>query len=114
MGSKYENEGAGKVAREERIAEEQRLLREQKIKEDRDLANEIKKQQDARNRTKLDLTENARQIAAKKARAEMEQKSENEYLEKFNRDAEAYKKEVKDSYWIEKQKKAVMKFLQKI
>ena len=68
-----------------RIAEEQRLLREQKIKEDRDLANEIKKQQDARNRTKLDLTENARQIAAKKARAEMEQKSENEYLEKFNR-----------------------------
>jgi len=106
MGSKYENEGAGKVAREERIAEEQRLLREQKIKEDRDLANEIKKQQDARNRTKLDLTENARQIAAKKARAEMEQKSENEYLEKFNRDAEAYKKEVKDSYWTEKQKKA--------
>jgi hypothetical protein len=110
-GAKFETEGAGRLAREERIRAEQRLLKEQKKKEEQDEKKELKKQEDARMRTKLDLAENARQIAAKKLKEEQEREREQNYLARFNNEAATYKKEVKDSYWVEKEKKKAYKSL---
>lgn len=104
-GSKFENEGAGKVMREERLREEQLLLKEQKRKEEDDKAKELKKKEDSRIRMQLAMMENQRQIIEKKKAADKDKEADMALSEKYRNDSENYKKDLDDYYRNQKEKR---------
>lgn len=109
MGAKFETEGAGKVMREAKIREEKLLLLEQARKEERDREKELKKVEDAKQRNVLDLQENGRQVAEKKAKIEQEALAELQFREKFKKEADQYKQSLQQDKAQSKQKKAQYK-----
>lgn len=90
IGRKFETEGAGKAQREAQIQEEQLLIREQLRKEEADLAKELKKKEDQRIRTHMQLVENERQIEKKRREAAEQNKSDVSFAELAKREAEAH------------------------
>ena len=89
--AKFENEGAGKVAKEERIREEQLLLLEQKRKEESDAAKEAKKAADRRANLQRQMEENTRLLEAKKSKEEKLRKEDQDYQAFVLRDVDSYK-----------------------
>eukprot|EP01036_Dinobryon_divergens_P025147 gene25147-33667_t len=104
-GSKFENEGAGKAMREERLREEKLLLREQKRKEELDAAREKQKLDERMGRTRAAMLENTRQLEQKKKIAEYERDQDLQLREKFKNDVEAYHKSVIDERNEDKKKR---------
>ena len=88
---KFENEGGGKAAREERIKMEQLLLLEQKRKEDSDAAKEAKKHADSRARLQLQMEENTRLLERKKAKEDLLRKEDLDYQAFVLRDVDKFK-----------------------
>lgn len=99
---KFENEGAGKSAKEERIKMEQLLLLEQQRKEESDAAKEAKKQSDRRARLQLQMEENTRLLERKKAKEDQLKREDLDYQAYVLRDVDKFKK-------LEEQKKVVRK-----
>ena len=89
--AKFENEGAGKVAKEERIREEQLLLLEQKRKEEADAAKEAKKAADRRARLQLQMEENTKLLERQKAVQDKLRQEDFEYQAFVLKDVDKYK-----------------------
>lgn len=82
---KFENEGAGKIAKEEQIRFEQQLLREQEKKLQADLAREQEKERQRKLLNQMANEENARQLAAKQQQRELERERDLQLKEQFKR-----------------------------
>jgi hypothetical protein len=88
-GQKFATEGAGKVQREAQLREEQLLIREQLRKEEADTAKELKKKEDQRIRTHMQLLENERQIEKKRREAAQQHNADTSFADLARREAEA-------------------------
>ena len=104
--AKFESEGAGKVAKEERIREEQLLLLEQKRKEEADAAKEAKKAADRRARLQLQMEENTKLLERKKAKEDEIKKADQDYQAFVLRDVDKYKSSEEEKRAAAKQYKA--------
>lgn len=80
---KFENEGAGKIAKEEQIRFEQQLLREQERKLKADLAIEEEKEKQRKLRNQLANQENARQLIMRQQLKEIERQQDLLLKEQF-------------------------------
>jgi len=104
--AKFENEGAGKQAKEERIRMEQLLLLEQKRKEEADAAKERKKEDDRRARLHKQMEDNARLLELKRAKETQLRKEDLEYQAFVLRDVDKYKQLEEDKKRVQKKKTA--------
>jgi hypothetical protein len=87
---KFENEGAGKIAREEQIRFEQQLLREQERKNAADIEKERQKQETRRRQQQEALEENNRQLEMRRKQAEEERIRDLERKDQFKREEDDY------------------------
>lgn len=88
---KFESEGAGKMAKEERIKMEQLLLTEQARKEAADAAKELKKAEDRRARLQQQMEENTLLLERKRAKEQSLKKEDLEYQSSVMKDVERFK-----------------------
>ena len=89
-GQKFATEGAGKALKDAQIRTEQLLIKEQLRKEEADAAKELKKKEDQRKRTQLQLVENERQIEKKRIEHDSQHKADISFAELARREAEAH------------------------
>jgi len=89
-GQKFATEGAGKAQRDAQIREEQLLIREQLRKEENDIAKELKKKEDQRIRTHMQLVENERQMEKKKRESVEQNKSDITFAVAARSEAQAF------------------------
>eukprot|EP01038_Epipyxis_sp_PR26KG_P007846 gene7846-10653_t len=92
LGNKFESDGAGKVARDERLKMEQLLIKEQKKKEELDLEKERKKVEDAKMRQMLASAENQRLLERKQKEVEEIRRQDLLLKQKFLSDVEAFQR----------------------
>ena len=104
--AKFENEGAGKHAKEERIRMEQLLLLEQKRKEEADSAKERKKEDERRARLQRQMEDNARLLELKRAKETQLRKEDLDYQAFVLRDVDKYKQLEEDKKKVHKKKTA--------
>lgn len=105
-GTKFAEEGAGKKEAEARKAEERLLIMEIKRKEDRDEACERKKKQDAKERTRLELMENDRQLREKAEAKKRLAEEEAQFKIRFIKENAEYQQSLKNDRIKDKQKRA--------
>lgn len=89
-GQKFATEGAGKAQRDAQLREEQLLIREQLRKEESDIAKELKKKEDQRVRTHMQLVENQRQLEKKQREEQEQNKNDSSYADRARSEAEAF------------------------
>jgi len=106
-GEKFENEGAGKAIREEQIRTERLLLKEQQLKAERDHSAAMKKLEDQRKRTQMQLMYNETMIEKKKAELEKQRLQDIAFKEQALRDAEAFRQAENEKFLANKRKQGI-------
>lgn len=96
MAEKFENDGAGKAAKEAKIKEEQIMIKQQILAEEKAKAHERKKAQDARQR-EIDATAVNNKLIAEREAIRQRELEENERIaQEYKQNKENYQKSIED------------------